>query len=89
MTPQELKQLDDYLLRLTHVGYVNRDPQAAELIAVAFSRQIDAPYLAVQRCLQLERELAKARARIEQLEQFQTTVVAPAPVSSHSISIAA
>ena len=69
MTTQELKQLENYLLKLTHVGYVNRDPQAAELIAVAFSRQLDAPYLAVQRCLELERELAQAQARINQLEQ--------------------
>ena len=69
MTPQELKQLEDYLLKLTHVGYVSRDPQAAELIAVAFARQIDAPYLAVQRCLELERELMKAKARIQQLEE--------------------
>ena len=69
MTPQELKQLEDYLLKLTHVGYVNRDPQAAELIAVAFARQIDAPYLAVQRCLELERELMKAKTRLQQLEE--------------------
>ena len=69
MTPQELRQLEDYLLKLTHVGYVNRDPQAAELIAVAFARQIDAPYLAVQRCLELERELMKAKARVQQLEE--------------------
>lgn len=69
MTPQELKQLEDYLLKLTHVGYVSRDPQAAELIAVAFARQIDAPYLAVQRCLELERELMKAKTRLQQLEE--------------------
>ena len=69
MTPQELKQLEDYLLKLTHVGYVSRDPQAAELIAVAFARQIDAPYLAVQRCLELERELMRAKMRLLQLEE--------------------
>ena len=68
MTPQELKQLEDYLLKLTHVGYVSRDPQAAELIAVAFARQLDAPYLAVQRCLELERQLAQTTARLQQLE---------------------
>ncbi len=89
MTPQELKQLEHYLLKLTHVGYVERDPQAAELIAVAFARQIDAPYLAVQRCLQLERELAQAKARIEQLESFAPAMAPRSPVSSHSMSIAA
>jgi len=93
MTQQELKQLEDYLLKLTHVGYVNRDPQAAELIAVAFARQMDAPYLAVQRCLQLEGELAEARARIEQLEEqlepFQPALAARSAVSGHNLSIAA
>ena len=93
MTQQELKQLEDYLLKLTHVGYVNRDPQAAELIAVAFARQMDAPYLAVQRCLQLERELAEARARIEKLEErlepFQPALAALPAVGGHGLSIAA
>jgi len=93
MTPQELKQLDDYLLKLTHVGYVDRDPQAAELIAVAFARQMDAPYLAVQRCLQLEGELAEARARIEQLEEqldlIQPALAVRSAVSGHNLSIAA
>lgn len=69
MNPQELKYLQDYLVKLTHVGYVNRDPQAAEAISAAFACQIDAPYLAVQRCLQLEEALAAAQARIAQLEQ--------------------
>ena len=89
MTPQELNQLENYLLKLTHVGYVNRDPQAAELIAVAFARQIDAPYLAVQRCLQLERELAQAKSRIEQLENFASAPAARAAASSHSLIMAA
>jgi Uncharacterized protein conserved in bacteria (DUF2076) len=93
MTPQELKQLEDYLLKLTHVGYVSRDPQAAELIAVAFARQLDAPYLAVQRCLELERQLAQARARIQQLEaqteQVQPALVACLASGGHSRSMAA
>lgn len=86
MTPQELTQLEDYLLKLTHVGYVTRDPQAAELIAVAFARQMDAPYLAVQRCLQLERELAQARARIAALEQLPAPRPARSPIGSHAFS---
>ena len=86
MTPQDLEQLEAYLLKLTHVGYVDRDPQAAELIAVVFARQIDAPYLAIQRCLQLERELVQARARIEQLERFQPVLAARASAGSTSLS---
>ena len=71
MTSQEQKQLEDFLVQLTHVGYLNKDPQAAEAIAAAFSRQPDAPYLTVQRCLQLEQSLAAANARIAQLERQQ------------------
>ena len=89
MTPQELKQLENYLLKLTHVGYVERDPQAAEMIAVAFALQIDAPYLAVQRCLALERELEEAKARIAELEQFTPSMATRPNLSSHSFSIAA
>ena len=89
MTSQELKQLEDYLLKLTHVGYVRRDPQAAELIAVAFATQMDAPYLAVQRCLQLEKELAEAKARIEALEQVQPALAPRARTSRYPVSAAA
>lgn len=70
MNAKDLQQLQDYLVKLTHVGYVKRDPQAAEVIAAAFSLQIDAPYLAVQRCLQLESALAEAYAKIARLEQI-------------------
>ena len=69
MNAQELKQLEDYLVKLTHVGYVNKEPLAAQTIAAAFSLQMDAPYLTVQRCLQLEQALAHAKARIAQLEK--------------------
>ncbi len=71
MTPQEQQQLDDFLIKLTHVGYLNKDPQAAQAIAAAFARQPDAPYLTVHRCLQLEQALAAANARIAQLEKQQ------------------
>lgn len=71
MTPQEQKQLEAFLVQLTHVGYENKDPQAAEAIAAAFSRQPDAPYLTVQRCLLLEAALDAAHARIAALEQQQ------------------
>ncbi len=68
MSPQECQQLHDFLIRLTHVGYVQKDPAAAEAVAAAFSVQPDAPYLAIRRCLQLEQALADAHARIAQLE---------------------
>ena len=71
MSPQEQKQLEDFLVQLTHVGYVNKDPQAAEAIAGAFSRQPDAPYLTVQHCLLLNEALESARARIRELERQQ------------------
>lgn len=77
MTPQEQKQLEDFLIQLTHVGYVSRDPQAAEAIAAAFSRQPDAPYLTVQHCLLLSEALAEAQARIAALEKSQ------APAATH------
>jgi hypothetical protein len=82
MTPQEQKQLEDFLVQLTHVGYVNKDAQAAEAIAAAFSCQPDAPYLTVQRCLLLNEALAKARARIAELERLQ----AEAPVYSRDVT---
>ncbi len=81
MSPQEQKQLEDFLVQLTHVGYVNRDPQAAEAISGAFSRQPDAPYLTVQRCLLLEAALETARARIAELEQQQA--LTPSQATSH------
>ena len=43
----------------------------AEAIAAAFSRQPDAPYLTVQRCLLLNEALAEAQARIAELERRQ------------------
>ena len=68
MTPQEKQQLEEFLVQLTHVGYVDKDPQAAEAIAAAFSCQPDAPYLTVQRCLLLNEALIEAQARIAELE---------------------
>lgn len=69
MSLQTIQQLHDFLIRLTHVGYVQKDPQASEAIAAAFPVQPDAAYLAVQRCLQLEQALAEAQQRIDALEQ--------------------
>ncbi len=82
MSPQEQEQLEEFLVRLTHVGYVNKDPQAAEAIAAAFSRQPDAPYLTVQRCLLLTEALADAHARIAELERQQSASAQPADGTS-------
>jgi hypothetical protein len=89
MTSNELQYLKNYLTKLTHVGYVKRDPQAAEAIAAAFACQIDAPYLAVQRCLQLEQALAAAQARIAQLEQAAARKAIPLNSTMHLPAAAA
>ena len=77
MTLQEKQQLDEFLVQLTHVGYVDKDPQAAEAIAAAFSQQPDAPYLTVQRCLLLNEALIEAHARIAELEAREASATSP------------
>ena len=77
MTPQEKQQLDEFLVQLTHVGYVDKDPQAAEAIAAAFSCQPDAPSLTVQRCLLLNEALIEAHARIAELETREVSAASP------------
>jgi len=77
MTPQEKQQLDEFLVQLTHVGYVDKDPQAAEAINAAFSQQPDAPYLTVQRCLLLNEALVEAHTRIAELEAREASASAP------------
>ena len=77
MTPQEKQQLEEFLVQLTHVGYVDKDPQAAEAIAAAFSQQPDAPYLTVQRCLLLNEALIEAHTRIAELEAREASANVP------------
>ena len=77
MTPQEKQQLEQFLVQLTHVGYVDKDPQAAEAIAAAFSQQPDAPYLTVQRCLLLNEALIEAHTRIAELEAREASANIP------------
>ena len=77
MTPQEKQQLEEFLVQLTHVGYVDKDPQAAEAIAAAFSQQPDAPYLTVQRCVLLNEALIEAHARIAELEAREASATSP------------
>lgn len=77
MTPQEKQHLEEFLVELTHVGYVDKDPQAAEAIAAAFSQQPDAPYLTVQRCLLLNEALIEAHARIAELEAREARGASP------------
>lgn len=81
MTPQEKQQLDEFLVQLTHVGYVDKDSQAAEAIAAAFSQQPDAPYLTVQRCLLLNEALVEAHTRIAELETREASASTPRATS--------
>jgi hypothetical protein len=82
MTPQEKQQLEEFLVQLTHVGYVDKDPQAAEAIAAAFSQQPDAPYLTVQRCLLLNEALIEAHTRIAELEAREASANTPRAAAS-------
>ncbi|MBC7413369.1 MAG: DUF2076 family protein [Herminiimonas sp.] len=69
MTPQETEALRGFLAQLTQVQAVSKDPQAASMIAAAFSQQPDAGYLLVQRAMLLDQALAAARAQIAGLQQ--------------------
>lgn len=68
MTPQETEALRGFLAQLTQVQGISKDPQAAAMIAAAFTQQPDAGYLLVQRAMLLDQALASARAQIEQLQ---------------------
>jgi hypothetical protein len=68
MTPQEAKPLQDFLAQLTQVGSVEKDPEAASLIAEAIAKQPDAGYLLVQRSMLLSQALESAQATITQLQ---------------------
>ncbi len=68
MTPQETEALRGFLAQLTQVQGITRDPQAAGMIAAAFTQQPDAGYLLVQRAMLLDQALTGARAQIEQLQ---------------------
>ena len=60
MTFEERDQLTRFLQLLTQAQAGPKDPQAEALIRDAYLRQPDAPYLLVQRVLQLEHALKEA-----------------------------
>lgn len=68
MTPQETQALRDFLAQLTQVQGVQKDAQAASMIAAAFAQQPDAGYLLVQRSMLQDQAVANARNQIAQLQ---------------------
>lgn len=68
MTPTESRLLNDFLAQLRAVDGVNKDPEAAALIADALAHQPDGAYLLVQRALLQDQAMAAAGERIASLE---------------------
>jgi hypothetical protein len=81
MTPTESRMLNDFLMQLRQVQGIQKDPEAAALIADAGLAQPDALYLLVQRALLQDQALANASARIAVLEAQAVPVAAVAPSS--------
>ncbi|MFT5533227.1 MAG: hypothetical protein ACI8WM_003527 [Burkholderiaceae bacterium] len=81
MTPTESRMLNDFLSQLRQVHGVQKDAEAAALIADAAQAQPDALYLLVQRALLQDQALASASARIAALEAQALPVAAAAPSS--------
>ncbi|MDY7575913.1 DUF2076 domain-containing protein [Actimicrobium sp. CCI2.3] len=81
MTPTESRMLNEFLLQLRQVQGIQKDPEAAALIADAALAQPDALYLLVQRALLQDQALASASARIAVLEAQAVPAVAVAPSS--------
>ena len=81
MTPTESRMLNEFLLQLRQVQGIQKDPEAAALIADAALAQPDALYLLVQRALLQDQALASASARIAVLEAQAVAAVAVAPSS--------
>jgi hypothetical protein len=69
MTHEELKLLQEFLTQLEKIGNVDKDPDAAGLIAKTASNQPDALYLTIQKALLQNIALASAQKRIEELQQ--------------------
>lgn len=69
MTPQEQKQLDQFLQQLVEVKLAEKDQAAQTLINQAIARQPDAAYLLVQRCLIQDQALQTAQTQIADLQQ--------------------
>ncbi|EGF30454.1 putative transmembrane protein [Oxalobacteraceae bacterium IMCC9480] len=81
MTPTESQMLNDFLVQLRQVQGIQKDPEAATLIAEAAAAQPDALYLLVQRSLMQDQALELANTRIAALEAQARPLVAAAPSS--------
>lgn len=71
MNIQEKAQLQQFLTTLVAAKSIDKLPDADQLIREAVSRQPDAAYLLVQRCMLLEQGIAQSKARIAELEEAQ------------------
>jgi hypothetical protein len=68
MTVQERELLERFLQQMTAARAGRKDPEAEALIKEAVARQPDAPYLLVQRALQLEQALQATQAQMQKLQ---------------------
>ncbi len=69
MNTQEREQLDQFLRQLIEFKLTEKNSEAENAINEAVSKQPDASYLLVQRCLLQDHALQAAQARIADLEQ--------------------
>jgi hypothetical protein len=68
MTFQEKELLERFLQQMTAARAGQKDPEAEALIKEAVARQPDAPYLLVQRAVQLEQALQATQAQMQKLQ---------------------
>jgi len=69
MNTQEREQLHQFLNQFVDVKLSEKDKEAENLIREAVSRQPDAAYLLIQRCLLQDQALNTAQAQIAELRQ--------------------
>ena len=69
MNTLEREQLSRFLEELTMARVSIKDSEAEKLVQEACARQVDAPYLLVQRCLVLGQALQNAQAESARLQQ--------------------
>lgn len=80
MTPDERTLLQGFLSDLARTTPVQKDPEAAEMIAQAVQTNPDAVYLLVQHALLSDQALHSAQQQIQALQaQVRPTPPAPAP----------
>lgn len=69
MNNQESEQLDQFLTQLVEIKLIEKDAAAESLIREAVSRQPDAAYLLVQKCLLQNQALQAAQIQIADLQK--------------------